>query len=337
MIVVNKIPIRTTNNFKVNESLLDFEIPNNLNFRNYIIKGPKKIVSLEKNNSIESLIGIKVNKFLETNINLDNYEILKETIVLEYDFNNDNLIDHIKINALKGSKAHIIILYKGKANFHYLIMDNNIQDNADIKISIIALNNDGSNSFIALNNRVYENAKVDSSIIDLMGKIRISNYYSELLGLKAKDNLNSIYFGYNNDYLDMNYHIKSKNKMTSSNIEVVGVLDDNAEKVCKMTIDFESGASKSKGSEYEKCILLSDNAVSKSVPLLLCTEEDVEGEHAVATGKLDFDKMFYVMTRGFSYDEVKKLLILGELKKIIDMIENEEIENMILDNLSMYF
>lgn len=47
-------------------------------------------------------------------------------------------------------------------------------------------------------------------------------------------------------------------------------------------------------------MLLSDKAKSKALPMLLCTEEDVEGSHSTATGKVDESELFYLMTRGFS-------------------------------------
>ena len=52
-------------------------------------------------------------------------------------------------------------------------------------------------------------------------------------------------------------------------------------------------------SENEYCMLLSDNAKSISLPMLLCGEEDVEGNHGVASGKVNRDELLYIMSRGF--------------------------------------
>ena len=42
---------------------------------------------------------------------------------------------------------------------------------------------------------------------------------------------------------------------------------------------------KAKGTENEACMLLSDKAKSLALPMLLCTEEDVDGEHSTSSGK----------------------------------------------------
>ena len=39
-------------------------------------------------------------------------------------------------------------------------------------------------------------------------------------------------------------------------------------------------------------MLLSDKAKSIALPMLLCTEEDVEGNHSTASGKVDEKQLF---------------------------------------------
>ena len=65
------------------------------------------------------------------------------------------------------------------------------------------------------------------------------------------------------------------------------VIKDNSKKNFKGTINFIKGAKKAKGNENEYCMLLSDTAKSLALPMLLCTEDDVEGNHSTATGKAD--------------------------------------------------
>ncbi len=84
----------------------------------------------------------------------------------------------------------------------------------------------------------------------------------------------------------MNYIGELRGVKTDIEIEVQGALKDAAKKHFKGTIDFKKGCKKSKGNENEFCMLLSDTAKSIALPMLLCSEEDVEGNHASATGKV---------------------------------------------------
>ena len=80
-------------------------------------------------------------------------------------------------------------------------------------------------------------------------------------------------------------------------------------------------------------MLLSNKAKSIALPMLLCTEEDVEGNHSTASGKVDAKQLFYLMTRGLSYEEAVKLIVKANFQKIIDRINDEELRNVILKEI----
>lgn len=171
------------------------------------------------------------------------------------------------------------------------------------------------------------------TIIDIGGKTSISNYYSNIIGDNAENDLKSIYLGIDNQIKDINYIAELRGKKTNIDIDVQGALKDSAKKNFKGTIDFKKGAKKSKGNENEYCMLLSNKAKSIALPMLLCTEEDVEGNHSTASGKVDAKQLFYLMTRGLSYKEAVKLIVKANFQKIIDRINDEELRNVILKEI----
>ena len=77
-------------------------------------------------------------------------------------------------------------------------------------------------------------------------------------------------------------------------------------------------------------MLLSNKAKSIALPMLLCTEEDVEGNHSTASGKVDEKQLFYIMTRGFSYKEAVKLIVKSKFNKIIDRIPDKNLKDEII-------
>ena len=80
-------------------------------------------------------------------------------------------------------------------------------------------------------------------------------------------------------------------------------------------------------------MLLSDTAKSIALPMLLCTEDDVEGNHSTASGKVDESAIFYIMSRGLSYKEAVKLLVKANFNKIIEEIQDEEVRAEILQEI----
>ena len=200
-------------------------------------------------------------------------------------------------------------------------------------MQIVNLLNEQSENFEAIENKLEENSNVKYTIIDIGGKTSISNYYSNIIGDNAENDLKSIYLGIDNQIKDINYIAELRGKKTNIDIDVQGALKDSAKKNFKGTIDFKKGAKKSKGNENEYCMLLSNKAKSIALPMLLCTEEDVEGNHSTASGKVDMKQLFYLMTRGLSYKEAVKLIVKANFQKIIDRINDEELKNVILKEI----
>ena len=88
-----------------------------------------------------------------------------------------------------------------------------------------------------------------------------------------------------------------------------------------------------KEQESENCLLLSDTAISRSLPMMLCHEEDVEGSHGVSTGKVSKDKLFYLMTKGLSKKEAERLIVKANFNSVIQSIKEEKIQEEILEKI----
>ena len=80
-------------------------------------------------------------------------------------------------------------------------------------------------------------------------------------------------------------------------------------------------------------MLLSNEARSIALPMLLCSEEDVEGNHSSSTGKVDEKALFYLMSRGISQKEAMQLIIKAKFNKVLEQIEDEELKNEILEKI----
>ena len=100
---------------------------------------------------------------------------------------------------------------------------------------------------------------------------------------------------------------------------------DTASKTFRGTIDFKNGSSGSVGDEQEDALLLSDNVINKTMPVILCQEEDVEGRHGATIGQLGEDLLFYMQTRGIDEEEAKRIMIKARLESVARLIPEPEI------------
>lgn len=336
---LNETPIRTSRNFLINNiKLTDVEIPEAVeDFKNVEIIGGKNITeNIEETKLTYGLGDVLQNNIIQNsnsklNINVENEDI---KIVYNFDDDNVNLINNIVVNATKKCKLYII--YKSNTNkvcFHNGIIKINALENSKIDVVVVNTMNKNSNNFEAYENIIETNANINYTIIDIGGKNSITNYYSNILGQKAKNDLKTIYLGSENDIKDLNYIAELRGKQSFIDIDVQGALSENAKKNFKGTIDFKKGCKKAKGNENEFCMLLSEKARSIALPMLLCTESDVEGNHSTASGKVDNQELFYIMSRGLSYNEAVKLIVKARFNKILSRIEDEDLRNEIIEKI----
>lgn len=339
MIKLNETPIRTSRNFNINNiKLEDINISKEIkSFDNIQIIGDITVSDkiLERKPLTFGIENELENQTKNKNMSIDIDKKIETPILINFSFdeNNKELVEQIEIIAEEKSKANIILKYTSKENidiYHNGILKIHAKDNSYLNITIINLLSEKANNFMSIENNISNESKVDYCIIDLGGRNSITNYYSNLEGKLAQNNINTIYLGKENQLLDLNYIGELQGEKSSINIEVQGALKDNAKKHFKGTIDFKKGSKKAKGNENEFCMLLSNTAKSLGLPMLLCSEEDVEGNHSSAAGKVDEKQLFYIMSRGFNYKEAMKLIVKAKFNTILENIKDESLKNEII-------
>ena len=320
---INVSPRLTSNNFRIN----DFEIDEKL-FKNNL----KEFDSFKLDNvKIVKKIDKVITKYGINNkqINNGNFKYELEIIdnskygIINFDIN-DDLVDLIELNINKDSN-YLINYNSKKSIYHNGLIKVNISEN--VKANIIVINNVNSDStnIMSFDNICNTDSNLNYLIVDLGGNTSVSNYYSNMNGNNSINNLNSIYVGNKNQVFDINYLVDIFGQNAKCNIDVQGSLSNESKKSFKGTIDFKGSI----GNENEYCVLLSDKVISKSLPMLLCTEEDVIGNHATASGKVDDKTMFYIMSRGISKKDAEKLIVKANFNKLLTMIKYEEIKTKI--------
>ena len=347
MIKLNETPVRTSRNFNINNIKIEnISIPTNIeSFKNVEIIGqtpPIKLEEFEGNGNLTYGLGdfftnqVKEKANQKLKLTIDS-KINKE-IEINFKFNEQDLIliDNIEIVANENSRATVIIKYETLEDiegFHNGIIRLVAKKDAQIYVILVNLMNETSNNFISIENELEANSKANYTIIDFGGKNSITNYYSNLIGELSENTINTIYLGKENQLFDLNYIGELRGEKSNINIEVQGALKDNSKKHFKGTIDFKKGCKKAKGNENETCMLLSDTAKSLALPMLLCSEEEVEGNHSSSAGKIGEKELFYIMSRGFELKEAMKIMVRARFNKILTNIENQQLKYEILNEI----
>ena len=142
------------------------------------------------------------------------------------------------------------------------------------------------------------------------------------------------YLGQKNQTVDINLAVDHRGKKTASQINAAGALKDGAKKIFRGTIDFKTGSSDSVGSEQETVLMLGEDAVNKTVPLILCAEENVEGTHGATIGELDDDTLFYFGSRGIDRRTAENILARASIERLARIVGDRELKEKIINGLN---
>ena len=97
----------------------------------------------------------------------------------------------------------------------------------------------------------------------------------------------------------------------------------------------DSKAQKTDGYQLSKAILLDETSEFNAKPELEIYADDVKCSHGSASGSLNENSIFYLMSRGLNYQQSKELLINGFLLDVVEKITDSEIKNLIKNMIGL--
>lgn len=258
-------------------------------------------------------------------------------IVYGLDSDKSLLADHNYILVEEGAKLTVIMDYKSASvdplalEQHYGLTRVHVKRGGVLRLVKLQRLAEHAHHFDQVMSVVEEGATLELVDVQFGAKTKAVAYETHLMGRQAQANLNSMYFGDSGSQLDLSFTMKHFGAQSNSTILSKGALAGDSKKTFRGNLIFETGSAQSIGREKETVILLDEKVKSDSIPALLCSEDDVIGEHAASVGQLDEDKIFYLMSRGMSLDAAKKLVIKASFEEILTTLGDEklkiEIEN----------
>ena len=235
--------------------------------------------------------------------------------------------NRLEIEAKPGSELTVFMTYISTASSKGMAaVQTKITAAKDAKVKLVQVQLLGR-EFLHLNDvgaDLAEAARFELLQLQLGADKIYNGVRTELKGDGSSFDAAIAYYGRRGQHIDMNFVANHYGKKTDSNMTAEGVLQEGAFKLYRGTIDFKNGSAGATGDEKETVLLLSDDVINQSIPLILCSEEDVQGNHGASIGKLDEDLLFYMMSRGFSEGDAIDMMAKAKIEGICRRIEDED-------------
>ena len=169
--------------------------------------------------------------------------------------------------------------------------------------------NEGQQHLESVGLEVHQDAAVDVKQYALGGSTIGLGLTANLVGARARLDLNNRYHATHEETLDINHLVRMRGTSTRALLTESGVLNEAAKKTLRATIDLVRGAKDAQGNEIETVMILGDDVVNKTMPAILCDEDDVAGNHGATIGSVSPEQLDYLAARGLSRQAAEQLFI----------------------------
>lgn len=169
--------------------------------------------------------------------------------------------------------------------------------------------NEGQQHLESVGLEIHQDAAVDVKQYALGGSTIGLGLTANLVGSRARLDLNNRYHATHEETLDINHLVRMRGTSTRAQLTESGVLNEAAKKTLRATIDLIRGAKDAQGNEIETVMILGDDVVNKTMPVILCDEDDVAGNHGATIGSVSPEQLDYLAARGLSRQAAEQLFV----------------------------
>ena len=313
--------------------------------------------SYEDKNQIEIFDDFKIDyKFDNNNSLIDlnkafSNKYFKILIKKGYSIKKPLIIYHLTNEKMKSKNINLRLDFELEQNSSLKLIDffsditdtnfMNILYNFDLKKDTILKNYKIDKSFNRNIKYSYNNIDQEkNSISETFIFSASSDYFKNEINCNLKGEhssafVNGIFSLKDNKQHEIRTSINHLVENTKSYQLIKSVLGKNSKAVYQGRIYVDSIAQKTDGYQLSKAILLDETSEFNAKPELEIYADDVKCSHGSASGSLNENSIFYLMSRGLNYKESKELLINGFLLDVVEKITDAEIRNLIKNMIGL--
>lgn len=282
--------------------------------------------------AVECGMGAKVTEWVESQAFDARFEEVRAgegpvRIAIDVDSVRGDIVD-AGVIVRAGAEAHIIVHHHGSmpiGGTSALLLRVIAERGARVRLREIVVGDGVGQRLESVGIVCGPGAQVDARQFFLASGTTAAGFATSLDGDASRIDLTARYLGKEHDLIDINHVVRQRGERTKSTILESGVLDDAARKSLRATIDLIHGAHGAEGSELESVLVLGDDVVNRTMPVILCDEDNVAGNHGASIGSVGPEQIQYLLDRGLTEREAEALYVRALFDDALIAADAEEI------------
>jgi Fe-S cluster assembly protein SufD len=241
---------------------------------------------------------------------------------------------HAVIVAEKFAKATVVLVFDGSA----VVADNIeivVEDGADLTVVSVQDWADDAVHLSTQHAKVGRDANLKHVSVSFGGDVVRHDFSAEYSGPGGSVESLGLYFADAGQHIEHRLFVDHTAPKTKSNVIYKGALQgEKAHAVWIGNVLIRKEAEGIETYEENRNLILTDGAWADSVPNLeIETGEIVGAGHASATGRFDDEQLLYLMARGITEKEARRLVVRGFFAELVQQIGLPDVEKRLIDKI----
>ena len=302
---VNRLPALTWNWLKMNAARLEANAPAVGAAPSFVQTAQLARSSAAQDWAMETGMGTDVDCFLANSpaeyLTLGENEVMDAPAVITYTYQPGTPAgDRLYLEAKAGSTMQVAVILRNETageGLAALQIKIKAEAGAVVKLSMVQVLDNGFTCLSDIGTTCADGTSFELTKLELGSGKLYAGAAADLIGKGSNFTARIGYLGQGEQRLDMNYVARHRGKKTTCEMDSTGVLAGK-----------------------ENVLLLGDGVVNQTIPLILCGEEDVEGNHGATIGRLDEKMLFYLASRGIPEEAARSLLARARIEAVVDLL-----------------
>ena len=274
-----------------------------------------------------------INNCIKITVN-NGYKFQKPLILYNYltsDLDSHGLNMRLDINLEDDTSLDVINISNESSNSNFLNFRQKIKigKNSVLKNYSLDINPTSNIKYLYKDINLDQNSHLEYFILSKGSKFAKHDINCSLNNNHGSIALNGIIDLDNKKHHEIKTVINHNEENCKSYQLIKSVLSENSKGIYQGKIYVNSKAQKTDGYQLSRALLLNDDVEFNAKPELEIYADDVKCSHGSTSGNIDENSIFYLMSRGLSHDQSKKLLTNGFLNEAVEKITNMNVKSLI--------
>lgn len=133
--------------------------------------------------------------------------------------------------------------------------------------------------------------------------------------------------------LSWKFNVKHEAKDSYAMVRNYGIVFEGGKLAMEVLGHILHGFVRSKTHQETRILNMEEDVKARVYPQLVIDENDVEASHAASVGQPDPEAIYYLQSRGLTYEKTLEVITLGYLLPIVDVIDDESIREQLTETI----